>query len=108
MKKIPKFIFLLIIFIAFIQLTLAQEAKTTISFTILDENNNFLADLVSSDIQISHNKKFSTIDSIKQNINQNLEIVIMVDLSTSQDLALCKGCKGCKGCVRAHAGAWGT
>lgn len=75
-------LFFLILLISFVtNLTLAQENKVKIQFSILDENGNFFDDLKDSDIQISKN----SITSLKLNTESSLDIGIMIDASASQE-----------------------
>jgi VWFA-related protein len=82
-------LFLLLQLLVFsVGISFAQENKVSILFSVLNESGNFYSDLKFSDVELRQNKRVLTVDSIKQNVNQNLEVVIMIDLSTSQELVL--------------------
>jgi len=89
-----KYNLIAILLIAFlVSAAFSQESKVTLSFTVLDENDNFLSGLKPSDIQISHGKKILPISSVESKTSSNLEVAIMIDASTSQERILPNGKK---------------
>jgi Ca-activated chloride channel family protein len=77
---------LMLVFMA--KMASAQETTADMQFGVFDESGNFYANLKSSDIQILQNKKSVSPTSFNLKTNIPLEIIIMIDVSMSQERTL--------------------
>lgn len=66
----------------------AQQQKTTMDFSVLDKNKIFDGELKDSDIEIKQGKNKLEIISVDKITNERLDIVLMIDVSGSQEKTL--------------------
>lgn len=76
-----KIIFLLFAFVCLAGFVFGQESKSKLRFIVLDENGNFFNDLKTSDVQIAGSNDWS----LNLVAEKSLEIMIMIDVSVSQE-----------------------
>jgi VWFA-related protein len=79
-----KVIFSLLTIFCLVNFAFSQEAKSNLQFDVLDENGNFFNGLKSSDIQIVGLRDLS----LNLAADKSLEIMIMIDVSASQEKML--------------------
>jgi Ca-activated chloride channel homolog len=66
----------------------AQESQLSVSFSVLTDEARFYPNLKKDDIRVLHKKELLEINSIKSSDNQNIDLVVMIDLSMSQEVTL--------------------
>lgn len=85
MKKLTLIWILILTFQVF-----AQDKKIALSFSVLDENKAFLSGLKSPDIQITQGKSNLQVVSLEEKKDENIDVVIMIDASASQERTIPK------------------